>query len=57
MLAKVLAPGVENQGDAGGCAEVLGVGGEGLQGVCGGLEQTVVDDSGVALCQRVDVVR
>ena len=44
VLGQCRAPGVEHGGDADAGAEVLGVGGDGDQGLGGGAEQQVVDD-------------
>jgi hypothetical protein len=48
MEEQVLAPGVEHRGDADVGAEVLGVPGEGEQGLGGGGEEDLVDDCLVA---------
>jgi len=57
VQAEVAAPGVQNGDDAGGAAEMTGVGGEGAQGRGGGLEQEVVGQAAVVQGDRVEVVR
>ena len=56
VLAEVLAPSVQHQRDAGLCSEVLGIGGEGLEGIGGGMEQQSIEYRRVALSQRVEFV-
>ena len=43
VMGQRRAPGVEHRGEADAGAEMLGIGGDGDQGLGGGLEQDVVD--------------
>ena len=57
MMEQCLAPGVEDGEEAELCAEMLGIGGDRLQGFGGGVEQDVVDRSFVAMGDGGDLLR
>ena len=57
MLAEVLAPAMEDHGDADLTPEPVRITAEGLQGVRGRLKQETVDPLRISLDQRVDRVR
>src|SRR3984893_3490296 len=57
MMQQCLAPGVEDGEEAELCAEMLGIGGDRLQGFGGGVEQDVVDRSLVVMGDRGDLSR
>jgi len=49
MMEERLAPSVKNGEEAKLCAEMLGIGGDRLQGLGGGVEQDIVDRSLVVI--------
>ena len=57
MMEQRLAPSVEDGEEAELCAEMLGIGGDRLQGFGGGVEQDVVDRSFVAMGGGGDLLR
>ncbi len=57
MMEQCLAPSVEDGKEAELCAEMLGIGGDRLQGFGRGVEQDVVDRSFVAMGDDGDLLR
>ena len=57
VLPEILPPGVQHHGDAELAAEPAGIAAELEQGLRGGVEQQAVDESGIALGERIELVR
>ncbi len=57
MLIEILSPGVQHHGDTDFATEPARIAAELEQGLRGGFEQQVVDESGVALGERIEVMR
>jgi hypothetical protein len=57
VLGQRLAPGVQNSREADLGAEMLGIAGNGLERLRGGLEQNAVDDSLVLICDGGNLLR
>ena len=57
MVHQRLAPGVQHGDEADISAEMLRVGGDGLEGSCGGSEQGAIDFALVLQCQRREFCR
>ncbi len=57
MLIEILSPGVQHHGDTDFATEPARIAAELEQGLRGGFEQQIVDESGVALGERIEVMR
>ena len=57
VLIEILSPGVQHHGDTDFAADPARIAAELEQGLRGGFEQQVVDESGVALGDRIEVMR
>ena len=57
VLIEILSPGVQHHGGTDLAADPAPIAAELEQGLRGGFEQQVVDESGVALGERIEVMR
>ena len=57
VLREILPPGVEHHGDAEFAPEPPGIASELEEGLRGGVEQQAVDERGIALGDRIELVR